>query len=97
MPAKKFRFDSGPIPSTDIIYISDECDDWRVVRTTAGKREFFRVQFRGQQWVPQPSAAAAVYSCDRLAAERAEDRAQADRERMVNMRKITGNYSPKKL
>lgn len=96
MAARSFRFDTIA-PSNKIIHISPFGDDWRVVRTTTSKGKFFHVQFRGQRWVPQPSEVAAVHFCDSIASRAAEERAQEDRERIVNLRRITGNYSAKKL
>lgn len=96
MARRSFRFASAT-PFSSIIHVSPYNGDWRVVRTTCGAREFFRVQFRGQHWIEQPSKVAAVYFSDRMAETPASAHSVRDRERMVHLTRLTQKYSSEKL
>jgi hypothetical protein len=96
MARRSFRYASVP-PSNDIIHVAKANDEWRAVRTTCGPKEFFRVQYRGQQWIVQPSKVAAIHFCDIMAGTPISALSQRDRERVVNLRRVTQKYSSEKL
>ncbi|QOV06329.1 hypothetical protein CPT_Maja_109 [Burkholderia phage Maja] len=72
-------------------------DEWRVVTSKAGPKEFHHVQFRGQAWVSPPSLAAAIHACDAMASASVDDLTLADRQKMIYVRRITTSYNPSLL
>jgi hypothetical protein len=73
---------------------TSENNEWRVVTTKAGdKGEFHSVQFRGQRWVQAPSLAAGIYAADSMSAIPLEELPMPERQKIINIRRITTSYN----
>jgi hypothetical protein len=73
---------------------TSENNEGRVVTTKAGdKGEFHSVQFRGQRWVQAPSLAAGIYAADSMSAIPLEELPMPERQKIINIRRITTSYN----